>query len=160
SEGFRFTAPAHETVNLYTTRVDYNLSERNKFFLRGSLARQSVDDDFNTDIVSFPVDPAPDSRDKFNSYVFSLGWTWTPTANLINQFSTGLVRTILDFPVIPSPTFPNQFTFGGPLSSPYLGSSTQSRNVPVPEFRDSVTWSKGKHTLDFGTDIKLIRQIS
>ena len=160
SEGFRFTAPSHETVNLYTARVDYNLSEKHKLFLHGSLAREGIDDDFNTDIVAFPGDTAPNSRDKFNNYAVSVGWTWTPTPNFINQASGGLVRTILDFPVNPAPTFPNEFFFGGPLSNPYLRSSTQSRNVPVPEFRDGVTWTKGKHTLDFGTDVKFIRQIS
>jgi len=160
SEGFRFTAPSHQTVNLYTARVDYTVTENNRLFFHGSLARQGRDDDFNTDIVAFPGDSAPHSRDKFNQYAVSIGWTWTPTANIINQASVGLVRTILDFPVTQSPSFPNEFTFGGPISSPFLGSSSQSRNVPVPEFRDGVTWTRGKHTLDFGTDIKFIRQIS
>jgi hypothetical protein len=160
SEGYRFTAPSHETENLYTGRVDWNLSDKHKFFFRGSVDRLGIDDDFNTDIVQFPGDTAPNSRDAFNSYAFSVGWTWSKSANFINQFSAGLVRTILNFPALQSPTYPDEFTFGGPLSNPYLGSATQSRNVPVPEFRDSVTWTKGKHTLEFGTDIKLIRQIS
>jgi hypothetical protein len=160
SEGFRFTAPAHTTENLYTTRVDYTLNSKNKLFLRGSVAREGVDDDFNTDIVQFPGDPAPDMRDRFNEYAFSVGWTWTQSSTLVNDLSAGLVRTILSFPAMEAPTYPNQFIFGGPLSSPYLGSSSQSRNVPVPEFRDSLIWTKGKHTLEFGEDIKLIRQIS
>ncbi len=160
SEGFRFTAPAHTTENLYTTRVDYTLNSKNKLFLRGSVAREGADDDFNTDIVQFPGDPAPDMRDRFNEYAFSVGWTLTQSSTLVNDLSAGLVRTILSFPAREAPNYPNEFTFGGPLSSPYLGSSSQSRNVPVPEFRDSLIWTKGKHTLEFGEDIKIIRQIS
>jgi hypothetical protein len=160
SEGFRFTAPAHESVNLYTTRVDYTINSKNKIFVRGSVAREGVDDNFNTDIVQFPGDPSPDSRDRFNEYAVSVGWDWTKSSNFVNTFSAGLVRTILTFPPLPAPTFPNSFSFGGPISNPYLGQSTQSRNVPVPEFRDSITWTKGKHTFDFGEDVKLIRQIS
>jgi hypothetical protein len=165
SEGYRFTAPAHESENLYTGRVDWNFSDKNKFFFRGSVDRHGVDDDFNTDIVQFPGDPAPNSRDVFNSYAFSVGWTWSKSATLINQFSAGLVRTILTFPDLQWPTYPNEFTFnqatyGGPLSDPYLYGAPQSRNVPVPEFRDGLSWTKGKHTMEFGTDIKLIRQIS
>jgi Carboxypeptidase regulatory-like domain len=165
SEGYRFTAPAHESENLYTGRVDWNFSDKNKFFFRGSVDRHGIDDDFNTDIVQFPGDPAPNSRDVFNSYAFSVGWTWSKSATLINQFSAGLVRTILTFPALEAPTYPNEFdynssTFGGPLSNPYLPSATQSRNVPVPEFRDGLSWTKGKHSMEFGTDIKLIRQIS
>lgn len=160
SQGFRFTAPAHETDNLYTGRVDYSVTENHKLFFRGSVAREGVDDDFNTSIVQFPGDQAPNSRDTFNGYSFSAGWTWTVSSNKINQASIGLVRAILDFPTLVNPTYPNLFTLSGPFSNPYLSSASQSRNVPVPEFRDSFTWTKGKHTFDFGGDLKLIRQIS
>jgi hypothetical protein len=158
--GYIFTVPAHETDNVYTGRIDYNLTAAHKLFFRGSVAREGVDDNFNTAIVQFPGDTAPNSRDKFNGYAFSVGWTWTASTNIINQASIGLVRAILEFPVLPSPTFPNSFSFSPDISNPYLGSSTQSRNVPVPEFREGLTWIKGKHTMDFGTDFKLIRQIS
>jgi hypothetical protein len=160
SEGFRFTAPAHESDNVYTARIDYNFSDKHRFFFSGNVAREGVDDSFNTSIVQFPGDKAPNSRDTFNGYRFTVGWTWTPSANVTNQVSAGLVRSILDFPSIANPTYPNQFGLSGPFSIPYLSSSSQSRNVPVPEFREALTWTKGKHTLDFGTDIKLIRQIS
>jgi len=162
TEGFIFTVPAHEIDNVYTGRIDYNLTTTHKLFLRGSVARETIDDNFNvgTAIVQFPGDPAPDSRDMFNGYAFSVGETWTATTNIINQVSGGLVRAILDFPVRPSPTFPNDFLFSPNISNPYLNSSSQSRNVPVPEFRDGLTWTKGKHTMDFGFDLKLIRQIS
>ena len=160
SEGFRFNAPVHETENLYTTRVDYNLSDKHRFFLRGSVDRHGEDDDFNTSIQQFPGDPAPNSRDTFNSYAFAIGWTWNPTSNIINQASAGLVRSVFSFPALVNPTYPNLFGFSAPFSAPFISSSSQSRNVPVPEFREGLTWTKGNHTLDFGTDIKLIRQIS
>jgi len=160
TDGFLFTSPAHESDNVYTGRIDYNLAAKHKLFLRGSVSRQGVDDNFNTAIVQFPGDPAPNTRDAFNGYAFSVGWTWLPTGNVINQFSAGLVRAILDFPTRPEPTFPNSFLFSPNISNPFLPSSSQSRNVPVPELREGLTWIKGKHTMDFGTDVKLIRQIS
>jgi hypothetical protein len=158
--GYIFTVPAHQTQNVYTGRIDYNLTSKHKLFLLGIVDRQGVDDNFNTDIVQFAGDPAPNSRDTFNNYAFSLGWTWTATTNMINQVSVGLIRSILDFPSRQAPTFPNSVSFSPDISSPYLGSASQSRNVPVPEFREGLTWIKGKHTMDFGTDFKLIRQIS
>ena len=160
SEGFRFNAPVHETENLYTTRVDYSLSDKHRFFLRGSVDRHGEDDDFNTSIQQFPGDTAPNSRDTFNSYAFAVGWTWNPTSTIINQASAGLVRSVFSFPALVNPTYPNLFGFSAPFSAPFISSSSQSRNVPVPEFREGLTWTKGNHTLDFGTDIKLIRQIS
>lgn len=160
SEGFRFTSPAHDTVNVYTARVDYNLNDRHKIFLRGSFGKETVDDNFNTSIVQFPGDPAPNSKDKFSNYTTSIGWTWTVSPTMINQLSAGLTRSLLDFPSLAAPPYPDEFTFGGPFSDPYLASSAQARNVPIPELRDGMTWTKGNHTIDFGTDIKIIRQIS
>jgi Carboxypeptidase regulatory-like domain len=159
SEGFRFTAPAHQTQDLYTVRFDYNLSSKNKLFFRGSVAREGQDDDFNTDIVQFPGDPAPNSRDRFGEYASSVGWSWAKSTNFINDLSVGLVRTVLVFPSLKSPTYPNQFIFTGPISNPYLPPSSQSRNVPVLELQDSATWTKGRHSMTYGTDMKLIRLI-
>lgn len=160
TEGFLFYAPAKESDNVYTGRLDFNLSENNKLFLRGTVARQGVDDFFNTSIVQFPGDPAPNSRDQFNSYTFALGWVWTPTGRITNQATAALTRSILNFPSLQAPTFPYNFNFSPDISNPYLGFGSQSRNVPVPELRDNVTWLHGKHTVDIGTDIKWIRQIS
>ena len=160
TDGFLFTAPARATQNDYTGRIDWNLSAKHKLYLRGIVDRQGVDDDFNTAIVEFPGDPTPDLRDAFDNYVFSAGWTWTVNNNLINEMAAGLTRQIASFPTRPSPTYPNSFFFTPNISGPYLGSSSQSRNVPVPEYREGLTWIKGKHTMDFGTDIKLIRQIT
>lgn len=160
SEGFIFNAPAHESDNVYTSRVDYTLSNKHKFFLRASVAREGVDDFFNTTIEQFPGDPAPASRDEFNGYTFVAGWTWSISGTKTNQFSGALTRAILEFPSITQPTFPNSFSFSANLASPYHGFASQSRDVPVPEVRDNFTLSMGRHTMDFGTDIKFIRQIS
>jgi len=158
--GFVFTAPAHESDNVYTTRLDYSLSEKHKLFLRGTVAREGVDDFFNTSIEQFPGDPHPASRDQFNSYTFALGWTWTASSRITNQLTAGLTRSILNFPSLLAPTFPSEFFFTPVTSNPYQGFASQSRNVPVPQFRDSVILSHGRHTIDVGTDIKIIRQIS
>jgi hypothetical protein len=160
SEGYRFTAPARMSQNLYTTRIDYTLNDKNKLFFRGSVSREGVDDDINTDIVAFPGDPSPYERNRYGEYAISVGWSLVKSANFVNELTAGLVRTVLVFPVRNSPLYPNYFGFGGPLSSPYLSPYSQSRNVPVPEIRDGLTVTKGNHLLDFGTDIKLTRQIS
>jgi carboxypeptidase family protein len=160
TDGFLFTAPAHESDNVYNGRLDYNLASKHKLFVGATVAREGVDDDFNIPIVEFPGDPSPTLRDTFNSYAFSVGWTWTATSNVINQASLGLVRSIFDFPTRPAPTFPNSFFFSPDISGPFLGSSSQSRNVPVPELREGLTWIKATHTMNFGGDLKLIRQIS
>jgi hypothetical protein len=157
--GLVFTAPAHESDNVYTTRFDYTISDKHKLFLRGTVAREGVDDFFNTSIEQFPGDAHPVQRDEFNGYTFALGWSWTVSSRMTNQLTAGLTRAILNFPSLLAPTFPNDFIF--PVtSSPFHGFASQSRNVPVPQLRDALTITRGKHTFDVGTDVKFTRQIS
>ncbi|HEY2548717.1 MAG TPA: hypothetical protein VGI46_21760, partial [Candidatus Acidoferrum sp.] len=161
TEGFRFTAPAHNSENLYTTRIDYGISEKHNLFFRANVARQGEDDFFNTAIVQFPGDPVvPVQKDKFNSYTGVLGWTWTISPRMLNTLTVGFVRPILEFNNNYQPTFPVEVGFSGDISSPYVGYSSQSRNVPVPEIRDGFNVTKGKHTIDVGLDFKLTRVIS
>jgi hypothetical protein len=161
SEGFRFTAPAHNSENLYTTRIDFKISDKHNLFLRANVARQAEDDFFNTSIEQFPGDPVvPVQKDKFNSYTGVVGWTWTISSQLLNTLTLGFVRPILEFNNQFQPTFPVEPSFSPDISSPYVGYSSQSRNVPVPEIRDSFTVTKSKHTIDAGVDFKLTRVIS
>jgi hypothetical protein len=161
SEGLRFTAPAHDTENLYTTRIDYKISDKQDLFFRANVARQGEDDFFNTSLEEFPGDPVvPVQKDKFNSYTGVLGWTWTISPRLVNTLTLGFVRPILEFNNQYQPTFPVEPFFSPDISTPYVGYSSQSRNVPVPEIRDGFTVTKGKHTIDLGVDTKLTRVIS
>lgn len=161
SEGFRFTAPAHTSLNLYTTRIDYKLSDKQDLFFRANVAREGVDDFFNTSIVQFPGDPVvPVQRDQFNSYTGVVGWTWTISPTMVNTLTLGFVRPILEFNNHYQPTFPVEPFFSADLASPYVDYSSQSRNVPVPEIREGFTVTRGKHTIDLGLDFKLIRVIS
>lgn len=161
SEGLHFVAPVHNRVNLYTTRLDYNLSDKHKIFFRANVARQGEDDYFNSAIEQFPGDPVvPVQKDKFNSYTGVLGWTWSISPRMLNDLTLGFVRPILEFNNGYQPTFPVQAFFSANISNPYAAYSSQSRNVPVPEIRDAFTITKGKHTFDVGGDFKLIRVIS
>jgi hypothetical protein len=161
SEGLHFVAPVHNTVNLYTTRLDYNLSDKHKIFFRANVARQGEDDYFNNAIEQFPGDPVvPVQKDKFNSYTGVLGWTWSISPRMLNDLTLGFVRPILEFNNGYQPSFPVQVNFSASISNPYADYSSQSRNVPVPEIRDAFTITKGKHTFDVGGDFKLIRVIS
>src|SRR5262249_12817713 len=96
--------------------------------------------------------------------------TWTITSSLVNQATFGITRSGLNFAAPFAPTFPNIFgnptanggSFGGDfgLASPFADISTQTRQVPVPTIRDDVSWSRGRHNMEFGVSIKPIRQRS
>jgi len=158
--GFIFNAPARRDDNIYTTRLDYNLSQKHKFFLRASYDRINDDDDINHALEAFPGDPLPDDSIIEHDYGIALGYTWTITPNMINQVTVGLTRSVINFRNnFKTPVFPNDFIFG-PISGPFIRPDSQTGNVPVPQIRETFSVQKGKHTLEFGGDIRRVEAIS
>jgi Carboxypeptidase regulatory-like domain len=150
--GFLFNAPDHRKDNIYTGRLDYSISSKHKLF--GRIQQDRFNDDETA--PQFPGDPDPlvSAIDHSRSWV--VGETWTISNNLINQGFAGLTRQVDDFPVNYAPTAPNIFSTSL-IASPYGDIRGQGRNVAVPEFRDDLSYTHGKHSLTFGTDIKPIR---
>jgi Carboxypeptidase regulatory-like domain len=150
--GFLFNAPDHRKDNIYTGRLDYSISSKHKLFGR------IQEDRFNDDQTApqFPGDPNPLVSNIDHSRSWVVGETWTISNNLINQAFGGLTRQVDDFPINYAPTAPNIFTTSL-IADPYGDIRGQGRNVAVPEFRDDISYTHGKHSLTFGTDIKPIR---
>jgi Carboxypeptidase regulatory-like domain/TonB dependent receptor len=154
--GFLFNAPAYMRDNTYVGRLDYTLSAHQTLFARGTWDR-----DNNTQVTeAFPNDSGPVIFNISHERSWVVGDTWTLNPTMVNQASFGLTRQVDDFPYNPNSAanipVPNLYGFGI-LSGPYGDFRGQSRNVPVPEIRDTFTWSRGNHNLQFGADIKPIR---
>jgi hypothetical protein len=151
---FQFNAPIRIRDNIYTGRMDYNISQKHKLFGRLQEDRFN-DDDANSPSV-FPSDPSPlvSIIDHDRSWV--VGETWTLSNELINQVFAGLTRQVVGFPVRFAPTAPNIITTSL-ISNPFGDIRGQARNVAVPEIRDDLTYTHRKHSFSFGTDIKPIR---
>jgi hypothetical protein len=156
--GFRFNSPSRRTDNTYTTRIDFNAAENQKFFGRFNIARRTQTDTVNTVAQQFPGDPES-GQIIDRSYAYVVGHTWTISPTFVNQATVGVTSSVLDFPRPFKPAFPNSFTFG-PLSAPFAGISSQDRTVPVPTIRDDVTWTKRSHSVEFGFSLKPIQQKS
>src|SRR5262249_27810732 len=88
-----------------------------------------------------------------------IGETWSPTANLVNQFVYGETRANIDFPIL----FNGQGNnvplnwFSGGIAVPFARQTSESRVDPIPTLRDDVTWSHSRHTFQFGFEWKPIR---
>jgi hypothetical protein len=158
--GFVFNSPANDTLNDYVTKIDYNLTDKMKIFVRGSLVR-----DFSIGnggaSIQFPGDPLTYySTDHSYAYVF--GHTWTISNTKVNQFTYGENRQELNFPVVYAPAGTTVFGFDASgtgstyLTSPYMTPSTQARTVPVPIVRDDFTYVRGGHTFQVGGTFKPI----
>lgn len=156
--GFRFNAPSRRSDDTYTTRLDWNATERQKLFGRFNIARRTQTDTVNTVAQQFPGDPET-GQIIVKDYSWVVGHTWTIGSSLVNQAIVGVSRSGLEFPAKFAPASPNSFAFGTTalgLSQPYASISSQDRFVRVPTIRDDLTWTRGKHSLTFGGVIKPI----
>lgn len=164
--GFVFNAPANQTLNDYVARLDFNLTNNMKLFLRGSLVRETDDRSVavgGVPSIQFPGDPLT-FIDTDHTYAYVIGHTWTISNDKVNQFTYGETRQELNFPFLYNPTGTTQWSLfdasgngGSYITSPYLSPSSQGRTVPVPIFRDDFTYIRGKHTLQFGGTFKNIK---
>jgi hypothetical protein len=144
--GYRFNAPTTEYRNSHVARLDFNLTEKHQVFARGNY----IHDNLGT-VQNFPDTPQPSTWNHPTGIM--AGHTWTITSSLVNNFRYGLTRD----------SFSNQgdssansisFRF---IFSPFLFSRTLSRTTPVHNYTDDLSWIKGKHTFQFGTNIRVIR---
>lgn len=150
--GYLFTAPSYIKDNTFVGRLDYKISSSQSLFARATWDR----DNQTQSPKAFPQDPGALGSFLSHERSWVVGHTWVITPSLTNLASFGLARQVYDFPINFAPTAPFNLGFGV-LSGPYGDIRGQGRNVPVPEIRDTLSWAKGRHTMQFGADIKPIR---
>jgi hypothetical protein len=144
---YTFASPNPINLNTLIAKLDYNPSEKHRLFLRGNLQ-----DDHSSGPVQFPGQ-GPNYSLVDNSKGIAAGDVWTVSNSLVNDLRYGLVRQgyanrgITDGPYV---TFQNIATLTG------TGYTSAIVSVPTHNFADDLTWVKGKHTLQFGGNYRLI----
>jgi len=143
--GFRFNAPTPTTFDTYVLKFDFNLTDRQTLFVRGN-----YQDDNIGQLPAFPDTIAPSIW--YHPKGFALGHSWTITNRLVNRFTYGLTRAAF--------TRQGDQT-GNLLSFRFIfapGVTTAlTRVTPVHNYVDDVTYVKGNHTLQFGGNVRLIK---
>ena len=144
--GYRFNAPSPIDLNSHVARLDFNLTSKQQAYVRF----QYQQDDIGGARL-FPDTPSQDTWSHPLGLV--VGHNWTIGNNLVNTFRYGLTR--------------EAFTSGGDSSKneiyfrniffPVNDSRETSRKTPVQNIVDDVSWIKGNHTWQFGTNIRIIR---
>ena len=160
--GFRTDLPAHDSPNIYVTRIDYNLNSKMKLFGRFTIHRELQGDNFNNPAPSeFPGDPLTRVAENHN-YAYVVGHTWTISNTMVNQLSYGLTRQKFATPSLYNPLGNTDYVNAGGgsnfgiISAPYETQSGQDRHVSVPVFRDDFTYVRGTHTFQVGGTFKPI----
>lgn len=146
--GFRFNAPRPLKHNAHTATLNFNLTQdaRHALALRGNYQH-----DLEAGLPQFPDTPGT------NSWSHPVGWTaahtWTATSRLVNTARFGLTRQAFSDQ---GDSSDNDISFRF-VFSPRRYVRTLSRTTPVYNIVDDLSWVRGNHTWQFGTNIRLIR---
>ena len=138
--GFLFRAPTSYDNNAFITRLDYHLTADGKqsLFWRGNL-----ENIFNPQAPFLPG-TASERTLVDHSKGFAVGYTAVPAANQVNTLRWGFTRQSTG--IIGDTNQPWNIFYG--LDEPVFYS--HNAQTPVHTLIDDFSWTKSKHTLQFG----------
>ncbi|HJU56004.1 MAG TPA: carboxypeptidase-like regulatory domain-containing protein [Pyrinomonadaceae bacterium] len=144
--GFRFNAPISSELNVHIARFDLTLTDRQSVYLRAN-----YQDDLYGQAPAFPTTPSPDIW--VHPIGFVVGHNWTLTNTLVNSFRVGLTRQSFSRQGDSNENLVN-FRF---VYQPFLYQRGLSRTTPVWNVADDISWIKGTHTIQFGGNLRFVR---
>ena len=151
--GFRFNFPFVLKDNSHILRLDTNVSSKQIAFIRLNYI-------YDHDTLGV-ANAGPQFPDTFSPTIwnhpwgFVVGHTWTIGNNLVNNARYGLTREA--FSQIGDHNG-NQYSFRFVFDNVSNGPAffTTSRTTPVHNILDDLSWVKGRHTFQFGANIRKI----
>lgn len=155
--GYRFRGPVPTNNNWYIARVDYKLTANgnHSLFWRGAMRN-----DAHSDVPYLPGQ-APLHTLADYSKGFSLGYTAALRPTLVNNFRWGFTRQSVgdignndSTPVI---FFRGLNNDEGANNSALAVTRSKLFQTPVHNFVDDLTWNRGRHTFQFGANMRFIR---
>lgn len=145
--GYRFNSPLGDRLNAATARLDHHFNAAHQLFVRGNLQTDS-----GSSALLFPGTPSP-TLNRNTSKGLAVGHNWTVTPALVNAFRYGY--TLNKVETIGTTTDP-LFSFGGGIGAPVPLTYSKGRVAPGHNFVNDVSWIRGKHTLQFGANVRLL----
>jgi hypothetical protein len=145
--GYRFRAPVSLDNNAFIARVDYHLTSDGKhtIFWRGNLQN------LHNPQAPFLPGTAPEQTVADHSKGFALGYTAVLSTTLANSFHWGFTRQ--SYGVVGDSNQPWNIFLGLDEGVTY----SHSLQVPIHNIADDVSWTKGKHTIQFGGNLAFAR---
>ena len=143
---YTFSSPYPGSLNTSIAKFDYTPNDRQHLFIRGNLQK-----DTQLNVVQFPGQ-APSYTYEDNSKGLAAGDTWTISPSLVNDFRYGYVRQGYSN----RGTGQGSYTIFRFMDQPTPESRSTIVNVPVNNFIDNFTMTKGRHTLSTGVNWRII----
>jgi hypothetical protein len=162
-QAFTFSAAAPSKLDTYVARFDYNLTQSQRLYARLGLQNDhaiptslanGINVGTNSGVSQFPgLPPAAVSTNNSKGIITGYAWTISPTK--VNSFHYGFIRQGTG----DNGSANQQFVRLRGLDLPVDTRRTTNVIVPVHNFTDDFTWTKGKHTLTFGGNWRFINDL-
>ncbi|MGC2403990.1 MAG: carboxypeptidase-like regulatory domain-containing protein [Acidobacteriaceae bacterium] len=152
SAGFTFPGNDPTRLDTYIIKLDYKITAdgNQSLFVRGNLQN-----DHEAKPPQFPGLP-PDDIVTNNSKGIAVGYTYLIRNNLINNLRYAFIRQGLGKGGLNSQDYNTIRGLDDTQALSANDTPTILTNVPVHNFIDDVSWTKGKHTIQVGTNWRLI----
>ena len=151
TQGYRFSSNADSSFNTYIARIDYHIDSHGAetLFWRGQ-----TQNDKQPQAQQFPGPGQPPTSTLLDdSKGSTLGLTSIISSTLINDFHWGFIRQ--GGQSAGASLQPQVILNGIDSITPFTRSLIYI--VPVNQFSDSLNWTHGNHTFQFGADVFRIR---
>jgi Carboxypeptidase regulatory-like domain len=141
---FTFSSPVPITQNVYVARMDFNPSDKHRFYVRGS-----IQNDQQAKNSYYPGQP-PYVKLTDDSRGISGNYTWVVSPSMVNNLRYGFINQSFASTGAGNGNYATFRTLDPPESM----QRSSSTLVPSHNLIDDVNWSKGKHTLQFGVNYR------
>jgi len=150
--GYFFNQTNNDSRKSFTSRLDWDLNEKNSLNVVYNIARQTLDRPDFGDTNGF-VGPQATQNAPVDFYVGA--WRFSPKSSLTNEVRVGYVKAYPSFPET-QPRQPFLLTTGvaalaGLITSPESSYLFQGRNTHTYTAQDNAEYTRGNHSLRFGT---------
>ncbi len=149
--GYRFLQNSNAEQTNYTTRIDYNINDRNSIkgiyrYVYQTVQRSDVDTGFN-------VNPIADQPS--NNPFLSVGLVSSINNNFANEVQGGFSFSSPFF--LRNDSTPTSFLSSGLINNPEVAFLNQGRTAKAYNLQDNATLTLGNHNIRFGGQVQAIR---
>src|SRR6266478_1045998 len=156
---FTFASGTPSKLDTYISRIDFNLTKNQTLFVRGGLqndhgvptSTSGIAVGTNTGAPQFPGLPNSTVATN-NTKGIVVGYQWVISPSKANSFHYGYIRQGLGVNGVGLDAF---VRLRG-LDTTTSQNRTTATIVPVHNFTDDFSWTKGNHTFQFGANYRLI----
>ncbi len=144
---YNFSSPAPQRLNTNIGKIDYTPNAKNHIFVRGNLQK-----DVSLGAQNLPGQEAQRFLED-NTKGIAFGHTFTPTSSTVNDLRYAYIRQGFGSTGIGQ----GDYVFVRFYQQPTAQTRSSLVNVPVQTIDDTLSWTKGNHTVSLGGNWRMIQ---